>query len=137
MDFGAGDNVIPRRMVNKKKIRPSAGSKRGLHYLAASNHRIPNEGEVYIEFQTQEGYDENIVFQVANVNEPLAAVSDRVDNGCRVVFDKDEETGQDLSYIYNKRTKKVITLRRDRDVWMLDAVVSADSVETEGFSRQG
>ena len=63
--------------------------------------------------------------------------SDRVDNGCRVVFDKDEETGQDLSYIYNKRTKKVIKLRRERNVWILDAVVSADSVETEGFSRQG
>ena len=124
-------------MVNKKKIRSSAGSKRGLQYLAAGNHRIPNEGEVDMEFQTQEGYDENMVFQVSNVNKPLAAVSDRVDNGCRVVFDKDNETGQDLSYIYNKRTKKVIKLRRERNVWILDAVVSADSVEFEGFSRQG
>ena len=137
MDSGAGDNVIPRRMVNKKRIRPSAGSKRGLHYVAASSHRIPNEGEVDLEFETPEGFEESMVFQVAAVNKPLAAVSDRVDNWCRVVFDKDMRTGQDLIYIFNKKTKRVVKLRRERNVWVLDATVSADAIETEGFSRQG
>ena len=58
MDFGAGDNVFPRRMVNGKLIRPSPGSKRGLHYVAASDHRIPNLGEVTLNFATIEGEQE-------------------------------------------------------------------------------
>ena len=82
-DSGAGDPVIPRKMVNAKKIRPSAGSKRGLHYVSATDHRIPNVGEIDFEFRTEEGVDESIVFQVADVNKPLMSISDRVDHNCR------------------------------------------------------
>ena len=137
LDSGAGDNVIPKRMINRARIRPSAGSKRGLHYIAANNGRMPNEGEVDIDFETTEGFEDMLTFQVADVNKPLAAVSDRVDNGCRVVFDKDLVTGQDLSYVYNKKTKKVMKLRREKNVWVIDAVVSADTVQNESFIRQG
>ena len=52
-DSGAGDPVIPRRMVNSKKIRPSAGSRRGLHVVSATDHRTPNVGEINLEFQTE------------------------------------------------------------------------------------
>ena len=55
-DSGAGDPVIPRRMVNAKKIRPSTGSRRGLHYVSATDHRIPTVGEISLEFQTDEGH---------------------------------------------------------------------------------
>ena len=41
-DSGAGDAVIPRRMINSQKIRPSAGSRRGLHYVSATDHRSPS-----------------------------------------------------------------------------------------------
>ena len=39
IDSGAADNVMPRRLVRGKfnKIRPSPGSRSGLHYLAANN----------------------------------------------------------------------------------------------------
>ena len=84
-DSGAGDPVIPRRMINANKIRPSAGSRRGLHYVFATDHRIPNVGEVNLEFQTDEGINDSIVFQVADVNKPLMSISDRVDHRCRVV----------------------------------------------------
>ena len=73
---------------------------------------------------------------IADVNKPLGAVSDRVDNNCRVVYDKDLQTGDDLSYILNKSSGKVCKMRRDGNVWILDAVVERDMVmPEEGFSR--
>ena len=46
MDSGAGNTVMPRRMVIRKSaIRESEGSRNGVHYVAANNGRIPNEGE--------------------------------------------------------------------------------------------
>ena len=125
MDSGAGDNVIPKRMINVKLIRPSAGSRRKLHYVSATDHRIPNEGEIDLEFSTIEGHDLNWKFQVADVNKPLGCVADRVDSRCRVVFDQDEGTGEDLSHIYDKRTRRRTSLRRIGKVWVLDAIVDA------------
>ena len=82
--------MLPSRMVNKKLVRPSAGSKRGLHYVSATNHRIPNLGEVDMPFiTTEEGIEGSQTFQVADVNKALLSISDRVDNRCRVVFDQD------------------------------------------------
>ena len=140
MDSGAGTNVIPKRMVNSKRIKPSAGSLRGLCFVAANDGKIPNEGEVELEFDTLEGANENWTFQVADANKPLGAVADRVDHRCRVVFDKDDETGQDLSYIYNKATRKITKMRREGNVWKVDAIVTPDMImsdEEQVFIRQG
>ena len=124
-DSGAGDPVIPRRMVNVKKIVPSAGSKRGLHYVSATNHRIPNVGEVDLEFETCEGFSEKIKFQVADVNKALS-ISDRVDHRCRVVFDQDEETGEDISHIFDKGSRRKLKFDRVGKVWVLDCSVTED-----------
>ena len=61
VDSGAADNVMPRRMVRGKysKIRPSPGSRARVHYLAADNARIRNEGETDFKFQTKEGEEES------------------------------------------------------------------------------
>ena len=72
--------------------------------MSATDHRIPNVGEVDLEFMTEEGHQDKIVFQVADVNKPLMSISDRVDNGCRVIFDQDDHTGEDLTHKFNKRT---------------------------------
>ena len=127
-DSGAGDSVIPRRMINAKRIRPSPGQKRGLHYVSCTDHRIPNEGEIDLEFTTVEGNDESWVIQVAEVNKPLLCIADRVDDRCRVIFDQDDETGEDLTCIINKRTGTKNMLRRIGKVWVLDAIVRADMI---------
>ena len=67
-------------MINAKKIRPSPGSRRGLHYVSATDYRIPNVGEVDPEPMTDEGLHDKILVQVADVNKPLMSISDRVDN---------------------------------------------------------
>ena len=92
LDSGAADNVMPRRMVRGKmnKVRPSPGSQLGMHYLAANNGRIRNEGEADFRFTTEKGNDESYVFQVAEVNKVLCAVSYLVDKNNRVTVDKDE-----------------------------------------------
>ena len=128
MDTGAHDNVMPARMAGKRRIRPSPGSKRGMSYVAAGNEKIPNMGEVDFGFQSVEGHVSNMVFQIANVNKALGSVAYKVDRAFRVVFDKNMETGEDLSYMTHKPTKKTYRFRRDRNVWILDAIVDAASV---------
>ena len=128
VDTGAADNVLARRMVRGRgnKIRPSAASKLGVHYVSACATRIPNEGEADLSFSTTEGKDLCWTFQVAEVNKVLASVSYLVDRRHRVTFDQDEETGEDLSQILNKANGDIIKMRRTNNVWVIDAFVVED-----------
>ena len=136
---------MPRRMVrNPKKIRPSPGSRAGVHYVAANNGRIKNEGEIDVEFNTSEGNDESLTMQIAEVNKALASVSYLVDRGYRVVFDKNKD-GNDISMMLHKASNKATRFRRDRNIWVLDVFVGKNSdgddayigMADQGFSRQG
>ena len=100
IDSGAGNSVMPRRMViNKSTIRESAGSRAGVNYVPAGGGKIPNEGEFDLEFKTTEGNAETWTFQVAEIDKALGAVSQLVDLGYKVIFDKNLENGQDMSYM--------------------------------------
>ena len=141
IDSGAADNVMPRRMVRGKdnRIRPSPGSRAGVHYVAACNTRIRNEGECDFHFTTKNGIPENYVFQIANVNKPLCAVSYLVDHGHQVIFDRDASTGVDTSRIVCKKTGKTIQLKRERNVWTIDVYIEEDTDQNEvqDFGRLG
>ena len=131
MDSGAANNVMPRRMVrNPSAIRPSPSSRKGVHYVTANDGRIPNEGEIDFSFTTQEGNGENFVVQIAEVNKFLGSISYLVDQGFRVTFDKDAATGRDLSMMVHKLSGRTSRFRRDRNIWILDAMIEAD------FGRQ-
>ena len=104
-------------------MRPSKASEAGVHYVAANNGRIPNEGEADLEFKSAEGHPHSWTFQIAEVNKVLAAVSALVDSGCRVVFDRDAKTGSDISFIVDKATGVETKLRRENNVWVVDAWV--------------
>ena len=139
VDSGAADPVMPRRLLRgKSKVRPSAASKLGVHYVAADDARIPNEGEADFAFKTQDGQPISWVFQIAEVNKILAAVSALVDSGHRVIFDRDEITKMDASFILHKSSGKSIKMRRDRNVWVIDAYVeeSEDEDNGSGFAGQ-
>ena len=139
MDTGAGDNVMPRRMVNSKMIVPSPGSQRGLHYVSCTNHRIPNEGQIVLPFTTTEGHKKDWTFQIADTNKPLGCVADQVDDRCRVVFDKDDVTGEDVSHIYDKVAKTMTRMRRTGKTWKMAAIVSAEYINNSNpvFIRRG
>ena len=139
MDSGAGNNVMPRRMVMRKSdIRESEGSRNGVHYVAANNGRIPNEGEYDLKFNTAEGTEQYLTFQIAEVNKALCAISNLVDRGFKVVFDKNAKTDQDTSHMLNKETGVITRFRRTRNVWVLDAFVDNKSGNSDqSFHRRG
>ena len=108
-----------------------------MHDVSATDHRTPNVGEINFEFHADEGHIECIVFQVARANKPVMSISDRVSHRCSVVFYQDDETGVDLSQIYNKKTKTKLKMNRVGKVWVLDCTVTRDFVceNNSAFSR--
>ena len=71
IDSGAGNSVMPRRMViNKSEIRESEGSRAGLKYIAANDNGIPNEREYNLTFKTTEGNSEDFTFQLQKSIKP-------------------------------------------------------------------
>ena len=128
MDTGAGGNVIPRRMVSAAMIVPSPGSTRGVHCVSCTNHRIPDEGQIVLPFTASEGQQTTRTLQIVDATNPMGCVADRVDDRCRLVLDQDDDTGVDLSHIYNKKTKKEMKLNRVGKVWVLDCKVTRDLI---------
>ena len=137
MDSGSHHNVMPRRLVKENRIRQSAFSRRGVHYIAANKGKIPNEGETSFEFETTDGDPECWDFQIAEVNKALGSIADRVDNNNRVVFDKDMLKHKDVSYIFNKTSRRMIKMVREGNVWKVEALVSAENVRDAGFAGRG
>ena len=135
MDTGAHHNVIPKRMIGKRVIRPSKGSRAGMRYVGAGGERINNEGEVDFPFETMEGHMQEMIFQIAEVNKPLGSVAYFVDRDYRVVYDKNMGTGEDMSYMIHKPTRTVYRFRRERNIWVMDAIVDAADLFGD-FSRQ-
>ena len=123
IDSGAADNVMPWRMLRERcsKVRSSAASKAGVHYVAANNGRIKNVGEADLRFASKEGSSLEWTFQIAEVNKVLASVSALVD------FDKDKNIGVDISFITDKSTNVSTNMRRERNVSVVDAWVEEDA----------
>ena len=57
-----------------------------------------------------------------------------VDYAFRVVYDKDMETNEDLSYMIHKPIKRAFGFRREKNVWIFDAMFAAESIFRD-FSR--
>ena len=95
-------------------------------YVAANDGVIYNEGEYDFKFQTTEGNEEMVTMQIAQMNEALGSVAYFADRGYQVVFDKDMNTGEDLSLMRHKATGRVSRFRRERNIWILDAVAALD-----------
>ena len=125
VDSGAADPVMPRRMVRGRgnKIRSSKASRAGVRYVSATANRIKNEGETDLHFDTEDGKKFNWTCQIADVSKVLASVSYFVDHNHRVVFDQDADTGEDIRFVTNKTNAEAIKMRRDRNVWVIDAYI--------------
>ena len=119
IDSGAADHVMPLGWLAWILVVASAGSLKGLHYVAASGTRIPNKGQQIVRFLTENGTWAQWVFQVAAINKPLVSVSKLIDDGWRVVFD------EEASYLKHKKTGNTINIRRERGVFVVDAFVDA------------
>ena len=85
---------MPKRMIGRRSIRPSAGSKSGMKYVGAGGEIIKNEGEVYFLFETTEGHTQSMIFQIAEANQPQGSVAYFVIREYRVVYDNNITTGR-------------------------------------------
>ncbi len=127
VDAGAAAQVRPIGWMLMLGVVKDSGSRRGLHYVAADGTRIPNVGQQLVKFMTLDGAWTELLFQIAAINKPLVSVSKLNEAGYKVVFDENN------SYIMNKKTKKVIKMKMEKGVFVIDAYVPK-KLET-AFSR--
>ena len=90
----------------------------GMHYLSANGGRIPNQGEVKLNFITRERHRCNIDFQVADVKRPLLAVSTLTRAGNDVTFDADG------GKIINRKTKRTMSFVKRDGIYVLEILVA-------------
>ena len=128
VDSGAADHVMPVGWLIMFIVLKSIGSIKGVHYVAADGTRIANVGQQLIRFMTIDGTWTEIMFQLAAIHKPLISVSKLNETGYKVVFDEDK------SYILHKKTKRVIHMRKERGVFVIDAYVSKNP--SQGFKGQ-
>ena len=78
-----------------------------------------------------------MTFQIAEVNKALCAISNLVDRGFKVVFDKNVKTDQDTSHMLHNETGVTRRFRRTRNVWVFDAFVDNKSSNNgQSFHRR-
>ena len=82
VDSGAAESVWPQDLLPEFETKPSHGSKNGITYVAANGSRMPNMGEKKVTFETTDGLNSSIMFQVTKVKKPLATVSKITEIGC-------------------------------------------------------
>ena len=58
---------------------------------------------------------------MAAINKPLVSVSKLIDDGWRIVFD------EEAPYLKHKKTGNMISIRRERGAFVVDAFVEPDS----------
>ena len=96
MDSGAVDNVGDPKSFPEYSLRASEGSKNGLHYLAANNGKIKNQGEQLLSCLTADGVPFKLTMQSAAVSRPIISVIRLAENGKEVAFRKDGGTIRDI-----------------------------------------
>ncbi len=127
VDSGAAANVLPEAMFPQIALKESEGSRKGQYWVAANGGRIANKGEKLVHFQTTEGAERSVKFQVADVTKPLISVVKITEAGNDVILSKSNPR------IVNRKTGEVTNLRRESNVFILDMWV----MEQQVFNRQG
>ena len=127
MDSGVAEHVMPAGLLSFLRVRPSAGSRSGLHYVAPNDARLPNQGQSRLKFMSAEGVIASILFQTAAINKPRVSVSKLVDEGYEVMSTTAE------AYILHRETGKKILMKRERGVFVIDAYASP----AEDFNSRG
>jgi hypothetical protein len=128
LDSGCCKHVLPADAAPGYEIVDSPSSRRGNCFTVGNGARIPNEGQMSLNLETNTGSGSEIVssvFQVAELNRPLMSVSQICSNGYKCVFEKNHatvltESGEPLCrfeeegglYVANMRLKAPTPFRR-------------------------
>lgn len=138
VDSGAGDNVMPKRMVEWVPTVPTAKSKAGRGFRGPGGERIDNLGEKRVEVFTNTGQRRRTTWQVADVRRPLISAIKVAQAGNAVNLDEAHP------HIKNKKTGEKTELRWEGNVCVMDLWVKVpgppgiDSTPRAApFRRQG
>ena len=115
VDSGAVDNVGDPRAFPEYKLRESDGSRNGLHYLAANNGKIKNEGELNLTCRSSEGIPFKLRMQGAAVSRPILSVLRLTESGKDVIIKKNgENVGKcEARFATIEARRKMCTKSRD------------------------
>ena len=118
VDSGAAASVIPERLLDGFTVRKGEAARNDVHYMVADGAKVPNLGEVEVQVVTREKTRGTILFQVADIQKPILAVSALTAQGNAVAF---TETG---GTIRNLKTGRVMRFRKVRGVYVLRLLVA-------------
>ena len=95
LDSGCCDHVMDMQDAPEYQafLMESSGSKRKQHFIVGNGARVPNEGELLLNLESEIGQNKRRLqstFQVVEVTRPLMSVSRICDQGLRCVFDDQE-----------------------------------------------
>ena len=88
-----------------------------MHYLSTNGDLIPNQGEMKVDFLTQERQRGRITFQVADVKRPLLAVSTLTRAGNDATF------GANGGKIVNRRFGACMSFVKRDGIYILELMV--------------
>ena len=138
---GAAEHVMPKQRLPSYPVAEGAAKKAGVKYAAADGTELPNEGEQSVKFATREGHQCSILFQVADITQPLLSVAKLAAKGHAVSFQGDTGT------IVEKTTGRSIKFHRQGGVYMLHVWVrpgpltgvskACAAEKASGFHRPG
>ncbi len=134
-DSGAVDNVGDPKSFPEYRLRESEGSRSGLHYLAANNGGIRNQGEQLLTCKSSEGIPFKLRMQSAEVSRPILSVIRLTESGKEVTFRKnggtirDPKTGMTTEF---QRKHGVYVLR----MWVRTEKQTGNNLES-GSARLG
>ena len=118
VDSGAVDNVGDPRVFPEYRLRESDGSRNGLHYLAANNGKIKNEGELNLSCRSSEGMPFKLKMQSAGVSRPILSVIRLTESG------KDAMLKNIGGIIRDTQTGVTTTFRRTHGIYVMGVWVN-------------
>jgi len=122
LDSGACDHVINKCDIPGYTVVPSAGSMRGLHFVAANGDVIDNLGQATVNLAPHDSKVQvQSTFQVAAVSRPLYSATKMADQGCTIAMDKH-------SAVVSKGGKPVAKFLRKRGLYLCKMTLKAPRI---------
>ena len=133
VDSGAVDNVGDPRAFPEYKLRESEGSRNGLHYLAANNGKIKNEGELNLSCRSSEWMPFQRKMHGAEVSRPILTVIRRTESGKDIISEKNG------GYIRDTQRGVTTTFRRNSCIYVMGVWVKTgpDCAANTGNPKAG
>ena len=134
IDSGAVDSVINRECIPHIKVWPTPESERGESWTGVGGESIRKEGQVILNWFTDQGNMKRSRFKVGRVKRTLISVSKLNE------FGFDARLGKTRPHLFNEHTGEVIELKKDRGMFVLPLWVwrlgDGTMTRSQGFPGQ-